>query len=254
MANRRMFSLKVIDTDMFLDMSPTSQLLYFHLAMRADDDGFVSSPKTIMKVVNAAEDDMKILILKKYLIPFESGVCVIRDWKIHNYIQSDRYSETEYKKEKLLLKEVDGKYDLDTECIQDVHRMLPQVRLGKDRLDLVEIRKEQKDEKLVTIAVPDELSVLVGKWNSLNVDPNISKNTTTKKTLLPVCRKITPDINLAWSKLNKLGYKGEDAATAIDNYVREIRGRDPKNDYSRHRFSLCEFLKQENGFRKFINR
>jgi len=85
MANRRMFSLKVIDTDDFLDMSPTAQLLYFHLAMRADDDGFVSSPKKIMKMSNAADDDMRVLIAKKYLIPFESGVCVIRDWKIHNY-------------------------------------------------------------------------------------------------------------------------------------------------------------------------
>jgi hypothetical protein len=131
-----MFSLKVIDTDSFLDMSPTAQLLYFHLAMRADDDGFVSSPKKIMKLANAADDDMRVLIAKKYLIPFESGVCVIKDWKIHNYIQSDRYQETEYRDEKNLLTEHNGKYEMDTERIQNVSKVLPQVRLelGKVRL------------------------------------------------------------------------------------------------------------------------
>ena len=134
MAQRRMFSLKVIDTDAFLDMSPTAQLLYFHLAMRADDDGFVASPKKIMKMANGADDDMKVLIIKKYIIPFENGVCVIRDWKIHNYIQTDRYSETEYREEKQKLIENNGKYDLKDKCIQNGYNMDTQVRLGKVRL------------------------------------------------------------------------------------------------------------------------
>jgi hypothetical protein len=141
MANRRMFSLKVIDTDSFLDMSPTAQLLYFHLAMRADDDGFVASPKKIMKMANGADDDMKVLIIKKYVIPFESGVCVIKDWKIHNYIQTDRYSETEYREEKAKLIENNGKYELKDKCIQDGYSLDTQVRLGKskDRKEIGEI-------------------------------------------------------------------------------------------------------------------
>ena len=164
MANRRMFSLKVIDTDSFLDMSPTAQLLYFHLAMRADDDGFVSSPKKIMKLANAADDDMRVLIAKKYLIPFESGVCVIKDWKIHNYIQSDRYQETEYREEKALLLENNGKYEVDTERIHNVSKVLPQVRLelgkvriGKDRkeIDILPshvgiLDKKETQEKLIS--------------------------------------------------------------------------------------------------------
>jgi len=135
-----MFSLKVIDTDSFLEMSPTAQLLYFHLSMRADDDGFVSSPKKIMKMANVPEDDMRVLIAKRYIIPFETGICVIKDWKIHNYIQSDRYQTTQYLKEKSVLSEDEnGAYTvMDTECIQNVSKVLPQVRLelgkSKDRL------------------------------------------------------------------------------------------------------------------------
>lgn len=80
MANRRMFSLDVVDTDKFLEMPLSTQALYFHFGMRADDDGFVSSPKRIIKSLCCNEDDLKLLIAKGYLIPFESGVVVISDW------------------------------------------------------------------------------------------------------------------------------------------------------------------------------
>lgn len=132
-----MFSLKIVDTDEFLDMPPTTQNLYFHLCMRADDDGFVSNPKKIMKIVNSATDDIKVLIGKKFVIPFESGVCVIKHWKIHNLIRKDRYTETEYKKEKKLLTEQDNKYKLDSGIQNDNQmatngcRRLGKVRLGK---------------------------------------------------------------------------------------------------------------------------
>jgi len=139
-----MFSLKVVDTDLFLDMPMTSQLLYFHLCMRADDDGFVNSPKKILKMIGCNDDDLKILMAKVFVIPFESGVCVIRDWKIHNYIQKDRYSETLYTKEKSLL--VEGKNGEYTKCIQNVSNMDTQVRdrLGKDRLGKDSIIEEKK--------------------------------------------------------------------------------------------------------------
>ena len=96
MARRRMFSLDVIDTDSFLDLPASSQSLYFHLGMRADDDGFVSSPKRITAMVCASSDDLKLLVAKGFVIPFESGVCVIRDWRSNNYIQRDRYTPTIY--------------------------------------------------------------------------------------------------------------------------------------------------------------
>ena len=127
MAKRRMFSLDIVDTDDFLDMPVSAQSLYFHLGMRADDDGFVSSPRKITKIVNCGVDDFNILIAKGYVIPFDSGVCVVRDWKAHNYIKSDRYRPTRYTAEKALLKEAEnGQYFLpDTECIQHGSNVVP---------------------------------------------------------------------------------------------------------------------------------
>ena len=113
MAEKRMFSKKIIDTDWFMDMPASTQNLYFHLSMRADDDGFVASPKRIIKLIGATEDDYKILIAKKFVIPFESGVCVITDWRINNYLRNDRYTETIYKEERnSLVLDENGKYNI----------------------------------------------------------------------------------------------------------------------------------------------
>lgn len=92
MAEKRMFSRNIIDSDLFLEMPVSTQLLYFHLAMRADDDGFINSPKRISRTVGCSDDDLKLLIAKQFIIPFESGVVVIRHWKVHNTIRKDRYT------------------------------------------------------------------------------------------------------------------------------------------------------------------
>ena len=132
MAERRMFAKTIIDSDAFLDMPLSAQALYFHLSMRADDDGFINNPKKIQRAIGASDDDCKLLILKKFIIAFESGVIVIKHWKIHNYIQKDRYKPTIYQEEKneLVVKE-NKAY---TECIQNAYSSDTQVRLGKDRL------------------------------------------------------------------------------------------------------------------------
>jgi hypothetical protein len=131
MASRRMFDIEFIDADAFLDLPATSQLLYFHLGLRADDDGFIHNPKKIMRCCGGTDDDMKILIAKKYLIAFDSGIVVIKHWKLHNKIPKDRYKETNYKEEKALLSLND--YGAYTLCIQNVNKMDTQVRLGKVR-------------------------------------------------------------------------------------------------------------------------
>lgn len=100
MAERRMFANSIIDSDAFLDMPQSSQLLYFHLSMRADDDGFVNKPKSITRSIGAGDDDIRMLIAKKFIIAFDSGVIAIKHWRIHNYIRKDTYSETNYKEEK----------------------------------------------------------------------------------------------------------------------------------------------------------
>ena len=108
-----MFSLDVVDTDLFLEMPQTTQNLYFHLGMRADDDGFISNPKKIIRTIGASEDDLKILFAKKFVIPFENGICVIKHWRLNNYLRKDRYTETIYLDEKnKITEDKNGVYEL----------------------------------------------------------------------------------------------------------------------------------------------
>ena len=141
MAERRMFAKSIIDSDAFLDLPQSTQLLYFHLAMRADDDGFVNNPKRVARTVGCSDEDTKRLLVKQFIISFASGVIVIRHWKMHNYIQNDRYHETVYKNEKALIKVDENKiYCLvDAECIQDVYKTDTEVSIGKVRLGEVSI-------------------------------------------------------------------------------------------------------------------
>jgi hypothetical protein len=125
MAERRMFAKTIIDSDAFLDMPLSTQALYFHLSMRADDEGFINNPKRIQKIVGCGDDDLKLLMAKKFVILFESGVIVIKHWRIHNYIQKDRFKATVYIDEKNMLEMKENKAytfkkDSDTKCIQDV--------------------------------------------------------------------------------------------------------------------------------------
>lgn len=150
MAERRMFAKTIIDSDAFLDMPTSSQALYFHLAMRADDEGFINNPKKVQRIVTCSDDDMKLLVAKKFIIPFESGIVVVKHWRIHNYIRGDRLTQTVYRKERELLSLKDNEsYTLNGElsenCQSDVRQLpvscpssdgLGKVRLGKDRLNI----------------------------------------------------------------------------------------------------------------------
>lgn len=148
MAERRMFAKKITESDAFLDMPSSTQMLYFHLSMNADDDGFVNNPKKIQRMCGASDDDFKLLIAKSFVILFESGIIVIKHWKMHNYIQSDRYRPTDYVDEKSMLGVKKNKaYTLGeskmyTKCIQDVS-------VGKDSIGKVSIDKNSivKDSK-----------------------------------------------------------------------------------------------------------
>ena len=138
MAERRMFAKTIIDSDVFLDMPLSTQALYFHLSMRADDDGFINNPKKIQRMIGASDDDLKVLVMKRFILPFDSGVVVIKHWRMHNYIRNDRYKETVYQEEKaqLLLKENGAYTQVTTIGIPDGNHMETQVRLGKDRVSL----------------------------------------------------------------------------------------------------------------------
>jgi hypothetical protein len=182
MAERRMFAKTIIDSDAFLDMSMSAQALYFHLAMRADDDGFVNNPKKIQRMVGAPDDDLKILRAKRFIIAFESGVIVIKHWKIHNYIQGDRYKPTVYQSEKAMLavkdnrsytENLDGIRDvskLEAECIHDVSKVEAQYSIGKDSLGKDSI-VPGKPEKTKIPPSFDEVRVYCADRKN-NIDPH----------------------------------------------------------------------------------
>lgn len=109
MANKRMFSSDVTETDSFLETPLTAQALYFHLGMRGDDDGFVSNPRSIMRVTGCCESDLNVLVESGYIITFRSGVIVISDWKVNNYLRGDRYKSTIFQDELSMLKETANK-------------------------------------------------------------------------------------------------------------------------------------------------
>ena len=100
MAERRMFAKSIVLSDAFLDMPMSARCLYFTLGMLADDDGFVGNPKAIMRQCGASQDDMTVLLQKRYILGFETGVIVIKHWRMNNYLRNDRYHTTTYLEEK----------------------------------------------------------------------------------------------------------------------------------------------------------
>lgn len=188
MAERRMFAKTIIDSDMFIDMPISARLLYYDLAMRADDDGFVNSPKKIMKFVGASVDDMNVLIARQFIIPFESGVVVIKHWRIHNYIRKDTYKETPYKDEKALLYlDENNGYRLENECPstnrqRTVNEPSTQDRLGKDRIELGKDRvRDRERQELESAHAPENLPLEIAENKNNKNNENDFNNPDNKK-------------------------------------------------------------------------
>ena len=142
MAERRMFTMKIVDSDAFLDMPLSTHALYFHLSMRADDDGFVNNPRKIQRMIGASDDDLRLLLAKRFILGFENGVVVIKHWRMHNLLRKDRYNPTQYIEEKSTLEiKEDGAYTekgevdyLATTWQPNGNQMATQVSIGKDRI------------------------------------------------------------------------------------------------------------------------
>lgn len=175
MAERRMFAKTIIKSDAFLDMPATAKVLYFYLMAEADDDGFVNSPKSVIRNAMCTEDDMKVLMAKRFVILFESGVIVIKHWRMHNYIRSDRYKPTVYGEEmsKLTVKD-NGAYSLgnqlDTDGIPTVYQMDTQVSIGK-----VSIGEDSKKRKAFEPPTLQEVSDYISSMNyNVNAEAFVS--------------------------------------------------------------------------------
>lgn len=164
MANKRMFSKQITTSDAFVDMPMSSQLLYFHLNMEADDDGFVANPNRITKMVGANTDDLKVLIAKRFLLAFESGVVVVKHWLLHNAVRKDMYKETQYLEEKSTLKIKDNSVytEVRNETVTKPLHRLDKIRLDKDRI-----------EQDIPETGSGDINLLIKSFESLN--PNAKK-------------------------------------------------------------------------------
>lgn len=212
-----MMSKKIIDTDNFLDMPQSTQCLYFHLLLRADDDGFIQSPKSIMRITGCKDDDLKLLNAKGFVIGFETGVIVIRHWRIHNYVQSDRYSKSELPEAKCVelknkVYEVvgqpvnpDNTY-MDTKCIQNGYNLDTQIRIDKIR------EEENRIETLCHVSHDDVDKSHFEIIEYLNLKTGSKFKPTTK-----------PYVQAIRSRL-KEGYTVDDFKTVIDKKCREWKG------------------------------
>ena len=203
MANKRMFTMKIVDSDAFLDMPLSAQCLYFHLNMRADDDGFIGNPKRIMKVVGAADDDLRLLIAKSFVLTFENGVIVIKHWRMHNTLSKRRYHETQYSDEKrnLLLKK-NGSYSLTSGEPIDDSRLVEMfdssgeqtenadLGLGLDIDKDLDLDLDLDSDKDIIITVSKDtvcqtdVKEIMEKWNclqSIGIKPVIRLNRNSKR-------------------------------------------------------------------------
>lgn len=171
-----MFTKRITESDAFLDMPSSTQMLYFHFSMNADDDGFVNNPKKIQKMCGASDDDFKLLIAKSFIILFDSGIIVIKHWKMHNYIQADRYRPTDYVEEKSMLGIKSNKaYTLDvskmdTECIQNGY--IGKISIDKDSKDKDSKKDSVREEKTKRFYPPtiDEVKQYCEERKN-NIDP-----------------------------------------------------------------------------------
>lgn len=169
MAEKRMFSSNVIDSDAFLDMSPTARLLYYDMGMRADDDGFIDSPKKIMRIIGASDSDLKELIDNGFVLRFESGVIVIRHWYVNNRVRRDTYHETIYTEEKSrLLLEKNNVYQLRNDSVTDTLQTRDEIgsqnRVDKSRLEKDRLGKDRLDESRTCVhESPSESQALPGQ-------------------------------------------------------------------------------------------
>jgi hypothetical protein len=152
-----MFTMKIVDSDAFLEMPMSTQALYFHLNMRADDDGFINNPKKIARMIGASDDDIKLLIAKRFVLCYENGIVVIKHWRMHNLLRKDRYNPTQYVEEKAMLSlESNGAYTENDSWQPNGNQMAPQDRIGKVRLDKDSIGESSIDKTMYTTPKEDQ--------------------------------------------------------------------------------------------------
>lgn len=234
MANRRMFALTIVDSDAFLDMPPSTQNLYFHLGMRADDDGFVNNPKTITRYIGSKDDDLRLLEAKKFIISFPSGVIVLKHWRINNYLQSDRITPTKYQKEKLLLDlNKNGAYSFvkdrdineNTECIQNVYGVYTQSSVVESSVVKSSVGEESVKANAPTSPTVECVKTVYGKFkNVLLTDDQYHELQVAYPSLYQ------DYIDRLDRHIGKTGRTYQDHFIVIDSWINEDKKKDDGNN------------------------
>lgn len=209
MAERRMFAKRIIDSDDFTDLPHSAQALYLHLSMAADDDGFVNNPRKVARMIGADEDDLKRLIKTKYLIGFDSGIVVIRHWKMHNHIKNDRYKATTHTEEKTMLQLDENKAYF--EWIQNGSKVDPQYSIGKVSIGKVSLGKCSKDKSSSGNDFADATPPTTQKENLISYSFNSPRATADKE-----CTALLTDVNS--HPMDQDGYQDESKLTDGETY------------------------------------
>lgn len=227
MTKRRMFSLQIVDTDAFLDMPISAQALYFHLVMRADDEGFIGNPKKIMRLMGAQDDDLKVLLTKRFVLAFNSGVVVIKHWLIHNTIRMDRFCETTYLEEKqqLTLKENKSYTELATSWQPNGNQLATQYNISKD--NIIEDKLNTADKSA------ENITLIFKEFEEINPTINYGNKTQRK-----ACKELIEKFGLE-KVINTLKYyksiRNERFSPTISTpYVLQQKLGDLMNYYNKH--------------------
>lgn len=221
MAEKRMFSKQIIDSDAFLEMPLSTQALYFHLSMRADDDGFLNNAKKVMKIIGANQNDYDLLVAKSFIIQFSDGICVIKHWRINNYLRKDRYTETIYQEEKAMLTmQPNGRYSLKDSIreMDDFPVGIPLVDRS-DTQNRIEKNREEKNSIYSAEKLHDEQSLddfFESIWKLYPIKKGKGQVSTSRK-----------------KALQKIGY--DQIGRCVDRFLKDMSdsGRDRK--YWMHR-------------------
>ena len=262
MAQKRMFTMKIVDSDAFLDMPLSSQCLYFHLNMRADDDGFIGNPKKIMRMIGASEDDLKILLAKRFLIIFEDSVVVVKHWWMHNTLAKDRYHETSYTDEKALLKIKENKaYTLGpdgndvkmlTECKQNVNSDLD--------IDIVlDKEKEQAQIPPVPAYVQEPLKTNKDEFQSFLSDTfaEILNHNKWAKHKIPISNNLLYFTQKEGRQLLELSrqYEIKEIKSALENYLKVANSDTWKSGFSFNAFckNIAEYIPNYFDMSKYVD-
>ena len=216
MAEKRMFSKQIVDSDAFLEMPLSTQALYFHLSMRADDDGFLNNAKKVMKIIGANQNDYDLLVAKSFVIQFPDGICVIKHWRINNYLRKDRYAETIYQEEKACLTvQPNGRYSLRNaaESDDDLPLGIPVVNQS-DTQYRIEKNREEKNSIYSAEKLHDEQSLddfFESIWKLYPIKKGKGQVSTSRK-----------------KALQKIGY--DQIGRCVDRFLKDMSdsGRDRK--------------------------